>query len=73
MIAEKRAGRWEFELVEAQVADKYARIDLLNDRYAANRVTDITGNETPAELAVQFDARIARRLDELCTDYPMLL
>jgi hypothetical protein len=31
VIAEKSAGRWEFELVEAQVADTYTRIDLLND------------------------------------------
>ena len=47
--------------------------DLLNARYEANRITDVSSNLTPAELAEQFDARIARRLEHLCTIYTMLL
>ncbi len=46
--------------------------DLLNDRYAAGRITDATSNLTKAELGETFDARIARRAEHLCATYVML-
>lgn len=46
---------------------------LLDARYAACRVTDVSSNATPSELTERFDARIGRRLAELCSTYPMFL
>lgn len=46
---------------------------VLNKRYEKELVTDVTTNLTPDNLGARFDERIARRLDECCTVYPMLL
>lgn len=45
---------------------------VLNRRYDANRVTDVSSNMTPDEITARFDDRIGRRLREMCTTYPML-
>lgn len=44
---------------------------LLDRRYARGLITDVSANCLPSELAARFDERIARRLEELCTVYPM--
>jgi len=46
---------------------------LLDRRYAMGRVTDVSSNSTLGELKQRFDSRIARRLESLCTVYPMLI
>lgn len=46
---------------------------LLDERYIHCRTTDVTTNWRPGELSQRFDERIARRLDELCAPYAMLL
>jgi len=60
---------------DSQESDASLRLayDLLDERYRMCRVTDISTNLTPGELAERFDERIARRLRELCAVYPMLL
>jgi hypothetical protein len=47
--------------------------ELLDARYACQRATDVSSNLTPTEIAERYDARIGRRLAELCNVYPMLL
>ena len=46
---------------------------LLDQRYSHGLVTDISTNCLPEELEQRFDERIARRIAEMCTTYPMLL
>lgn len=57
---------------ESEASLRLAHV-LLNRRYESCQTTDVTSNLTPDELAARFDERIARRLGEMCTVYPMLL
>jgi len=63
-------GRADCQETDAALRLAY---DLLDERYRACRTTDVSTNWVPTELAERFDERIARRLRELCTVYPMLL
>lgn len=60
---------------DRQESDAALRLayDLLDTRYDTCRVTDLTTNWTPDELTARFDERIARRIREMTTPYPMLL
>lgn len=46
---------------------------LFDSRYERCLTTDVTTNALPAEIAARMDGRIARRISELTTVYPMLL
>ena len=61
--------------LEARESEHAVRLayDMFDARYESGRVTDITTNALPGELAARFDERIARRLAELTTVYPMLV
>lgn len=63
-------GRDEKPETDAAVRLAYALFDA---RYETCRVTDLTTNCLPDELAGRFDERIGRRIRELTTAYPMLL
>ncbi len=64
-------GRADRDETDASVRLCY---ELLDERYGRSEtITDTTSNLTPGELASRFDERIARRISEMCTVYPMLL
>jgi len=65
-------GVGRMEKTETNAAVRLAYV-LFDRRYNNCKVTDVTTNLTPGELAERFDERIARRLDEICGVYPMLL
>jgi hypothetical protein len=58
--------------VESELSFRLA-FDLLDSRYETGRTTDVTSNCLPDELGERFDARILRRVLELCVPYPMMV
>ncbi len=39
---------------------------LIDQRYIANKITHISSNMAPSEISDRYDARIGRRIEELC-------
>lgn len=62
-------GRADQPETEANLRLAY---ELFDARYEAKKTTDITTNLLPEDVEARFDARIGRRICEMCTVYPML-
>ena len=65
-------GVGRLDRAETDAAVRLAYV-LFDQRYNNCKATDVTTNLTPGELSGRFDERIARRLDEMCGVYVMLL